>query len=125
MPDFSPTTALQLLLALGLLNVWLLRARSATRYRGGDSRSLSQEFEAYGLPRWFFLLVGTLKLGSALALIAGLWLPALILPAAVLVVVLMCGALAMHLKTGDAAIKSLPAFLMLTMSAALSSLQLN
>jgi len=86
---------------------------------------LSQEFEAYGLPRWFFILVGTLKLGSALALLAGMWWPALTLPAAVLVVVLMCGALAMHMKAGDAAIKSLPAFLMLAMSATLSALQLN
>jgi len=125
MPDFSPTTALQLLLALGLLNVWLLRPKSATRYRGGDSCSLSQEFEAYGLSRWFFLMVGTLKLGSALALIAGLWWPALVLPAAVLVVALMCGASAMHIKIGDAAIKSLPALLMLAMSAALCAIQLN
>lgn len=51
MPEFSLTSALQLILALGLLNVWLLRARSATRYRGGEARSLSAEFEVYGLPR--------------------------------------------------------------------------
>ena len=125
MPDLSPTTALQLILALGLLNVWLLRPKSATRYRGGDARSLSEEFEAYGLPRWFFLLIGMLKIGSALALIASLWIPALIVPAAILVVALMCGALAMHVKVGDAAIKSLPAFLMLAMSATLCALQLN
>ena len=125
MPEFSPTTVLKLILALGLLNVWLLRSRAATRFRGGDAPSLSSEFEAYGLPRWFFLAVGTLKIGSALALIAGFWISALVLPAALLVVALMCGALAMHLKVGDSAIKSMPALAMLAMSATLCALELN
>lgn len=43
----------------------------------------------------------SLKIGAALALIAGIWLPALVLPAAALICILMLGARAMHAKIGD------------------------
>lgn len=119
MPPLTLSVVLQVLVGLGLLNVWLLRPASATKYRGGEARSLKQEFEVYGLPLWFFRLVGALKVSSGSCLIAGLWVPALVLPAAALVVVLMLGALAMHVKVGDPPIKSLPALLMLIMSAVL------
>lgn len=120
--DFSISTVLQVVIALGLLNVWLVRARSATAYRGGDAKSLQEEFAAYGLPPFFFYLVGALKVGSAILLVAGIWYPSLVLPAAAVVAVLMVGALAMHVKVQDPAIKSLPAFLMLLMSASLCAL---
>jgi hypothetical protein len=64
MPSFSIASVLQAVVALGLLNVWLLRAASPTRYRGGEAQSLKEEFSAYGLPTWFFFLVGVLKVGS-------------------------------------------------------------
>ena len=118
MPNVSLDTILQVIVGLGLLNVWLLRSRAATSYRGGEARTLKQEFEAYGLPPIAFYLVGVLKVGAALALIAGLWMPTLVFPAASLVAALMVGALSMHLKVGDPPAKSLPAFLMLIMSVA-------
>ena len=124
MPTFSISTILQIVVALGLLNVWLLRPGRVTAYRGGDARSLREEFAAYGLPEFVFDLVGALKIGAAIALIAGLWNASLILPAAALVVLLMVGALAMHAKVKDPAMKSLPAFLMLLMSASLCALAL-
>ena len=124
MPSFSISMVLQVVVALGLLNVWLLRAASATSYRGADAKSLKEEFAAYGLPDFFFYLVGALKIGSAIALIAGIWFDALVLPAAALVAVLMIGALAMHIKVQDAARKSLPAFLMLLMSGGVLALEL-
>ena len=120
---FSVSTVLQLVVALGLLNVWLVRPKKATPYRGADSEELKEEFAAYGLPDVAFYVVGTLKVLSAVALIAGIWFPALVLPAAAVVAVLMVGALVMHAKVGDAAIKSLPALLMLLMSAGLCALQ--
>jgi hypothetical protein len=40
MPSFSIASVLHAVLALGLLNVWLLRAASPTRYRGGEAQSL-------------------------------------------------------------------------------------
>ncbi len=110
------TAALQIVVALGLLNVWLLRAQRRTSYRGGNARSMQEEFAAYGLPDWSRYVIGTLKVGSAVCLIAGLWLPGLVLPAASLVVLLMLGALAMHLKIGDGLTKSVPALVMLVLS---------
>lgn len=122
MPALSISTVLQVVVALGLLNVWLVRPGKATSYRGGSSKNLKEEFGAYGLPDAAFYVVGSLKLLSAAALIAGIWFPAMVLPAAAVVGVLMVGALAMHLKVRDPAIKSLPAFLMLVMSAGLCAL---
>jgi hypothetical protein len=116
---------LQAIVGLGLLNVWLVRSKWATGYRGGDARSLKEEFVAYGLPDWFFYLVGVLKIGSAILLLVGFVYPPVVLPAAAVVVVLMLGALAMHVKVKDAAIKSLPAFLMLVMSGAITYLALG
>ena len=37
----------QILVALGLLNVWLLRFRKPTPYRGGQARSMPEEFAAF------------------------------------------------------------------------------
>ena len=116
MESFSVQLVLQILVALGLLNVWLIRSGRATEYRGGEARSLKEEFGAYGLPDAMFYIVGTLKIGSAVALLIGIWVPALIQPAAGIVAILMFGALAMHVKVGDPVKKSVPAFLMLLMS---------
>jgi hypothetical protein len=105
----------QMIVALTLLNVWLLRFRQSTAYRGGNAQSMPQEFAVYGLPSWFTYVIGALKIGTALVLIAGLWFPAVVFPAAVLISLLMLGALAMHLKVHDPVKKFLPAFAMLLM----------
>lgn len=117
MPEFSLPALFQLIVAVGLLNVWLLRSRSTTAYRGGTAQNLKEEFSAYGLPSAAFFVVGTLKIGAAVALILGFWMPELIRPSATIVGVLMVGAIAMHLKVGDPIMKSVPAILMLAMSA--------
>lgn len=100
---------LQLFVALGVLNVWLLRANKPSPYRGGDARNLREEFPAYGLPGATMYLVGAIKLLLALALIAGIWFPVLIRPAAIGMGLMMLGAVAMHLKIKDSMHKSLPA----------------
>ena len=109
----------QIAAALGLLNVWLLRSNRETSYRGGTARSMREEFAAYGLPAWSVVVVGVLKVGSALALLAGLWYPALVRPAAVVVGVLMLGALAMHRKVRDPLTKYVPALAMLALAVTL------
>ena len=106
---------LQIVAALGLLNVWLLRFNRRTGYRGGDAGSMVEEFAAYGLPAWFAYVIGALKVGSALALIAGIWRPAVVLPAAALISILMLGALAMHARIRDPLKKFLPALGMLVL----------
>ena len=107
---------IQIIVALSLLNVWLLRFHEGTAYRGGDARSMREEFAVYGLPTWFTYFIGTLKVGAALCLIAGLWLHFLVFPSAFLVCLLMLGALAMHWKVRDPLKKSLPAFVILGLS---------
>lgn len=106
----------QIVAALGLLNVWLLRARRSTAYRGGAATNMREEFAAYGLPAWMVAVVGVLKVGAALALIAGIWYPPIVLPAALLICVLMLGALAMHFRIHDALRKSAPAAGMLVLA---------
>jgi len=106
---------LQVIVALGLLNVWLVRAGRSTAYRGGGAKTMVEEFAAYGLPDWMRKLVGVLKIGAAIALLAGIWVPVLVAPTALLVSVLMLGALAMHVKIGDPIRKSVPAAIVLAL----------
>ena len=112
-------SVLQILVGLGLLNVWLLRRQSATAYRGGSAKNLKDEFAAYGLPAPMFYIVGGLKIICGVLLLVGLGYRPVVLPAAAVVVVLMLGAVAMHLKVGDAVSKYVPAALMLAMSGAI------
>ncbi len=113
---------LQLIVAFGILNVWLLRARKATPFRGGAAKSLREEFAAYGLPDWFMRVIGVLKVGLALALLVSIWLPRVAAPAALGLGLLMLGALAMHLKVKDPLKKSLPALTVLILCLAIALL---
>lgn len=123
MERLSLTNVLQLIVGLGLLNVWLVRRRSSTAYRGGTAKTLQEEFAMYGLPGFAFYLVGALKVGAAVVLIAGVWMALPVQAAAGLVAVLMLGAVAMHVRVGDPLVKSLPAALMLALSAAIAALR--
>jgi len=110
---------LQLIVGLGLLNVWLVRSKSATAYRGGAATSLQEEFAVYGLPSAAFYIVGALKVTSAVILILGVWLSLPVQLAAGAIAALMVGALAMHLKVGDPVKKAMPATVMLILSGAI------
>ena len=122
MSSFVISTILQVVVALGLLNVWLVRAQASTSYRGGSAQSLKDEFATYGLPEWTFYLVGGLKIGAAILLIVGIWVPQVVRPSAIVVAVLMIGALAMHAKVKDPLTKSLPALMVLLMVVAIALL---
>ena len=115
MSTSAVSVILQVIAGLGLINVWLVRPRSATAFRGGSSQTLREEFAAYGLPDWCFYAVGAAKIVSAVMLIVGIWVPRLVLPATLVVAVLMVGALAMHAKVKDPLTKSVSAFLLLAM----------
>ncbi|MGB0409731.1 MAG: DoxX family protein [Opitutales bacterium] len=110
------STVLRILIPLGILNVWLLRYGRATAYRGGNAANLKAEFAAYGLPGGSFFLIGALKLTAAAFLLLSFLLPALVLPGAALMTVLMLGAVLMHARVRDPAIRYLPATAMLLMS---------
>jgi len=107
---------LQIIIALGLLNVWLLRANQSTGYRGGIAKTIKEEFAVYGLPEWFCYAVGLVKVSCAILLLVALWYPSFRQPAALIISVLMLGAVLMHAKVGDPLKKTLPAVLMLIMT---------
>lgn len=108
--------AIQLLIAVSIFNVWILRFSKSTSWRGGAAKNMKEEFELYGLPQWFMWLIGILKLTLATLLIVGIFVPALIEPAAIGMAVLMLGAIIMHIKVKDSLIKSFPAFTFLVLS---------
>jgi len=112
-------SAIQVVVAFGLINVWVFRFNRASAFRGGSAKTMLEEFAAYGLPPWSTYCVGFLKVGAALALIAGLWFPLIVFPASLLIAALMVGALAMHIKIGDPLMKSIPAFMLLILSVAI------
>ncbi|MEM1282648.1 MAG: DoxX family protein [Chlamydiota bacterium] len=106
----------QVIIALGIVNVWIFRYSKATQWRGGNAQNLMDEFATYGLPFWFMMFIGVLKIGAALGLVVGLLFPALTPPSAFMMSALMVGAVAMHVKVRDSLKKSLPAAIMLFMS---------
>lgn len=121
MSSLTVASVLQIVVGLGLLNVWLVRSKSATAYRGGEASSLRDEFAVYGLPSAVFYLVGALKITAAAVFIADVLAGSRIdLPvgiAAGVVAALMVGALIMHVKVRDPIKKAVPASVMLAMSA--------
>ena len=106
----------RIIIALGIVNVWLVRFGKPTEWRGGKAANMKEEFQAYGLPGGIMLFIGALKLLVAAALIVGIWVPELTMPAAIGMAVLMLGAILMHVKVKDPAKRSLPALCMLALS---------
>ena len=80
---------LQLIVALGILNVWLFRSNKATAYRGGAANNMREEFAIYGLPYWFMCVIGVLKVSLAISLLAAIWIHGIAQPAAIGMGVLM------------------------------------
>ncbi len=111
---------LQVLIALGLINVWLVRFNKPTKYRGKGAKNMKDEFSAYGLPAWFMYVVGFFKIAIAAVMILVLFIPNFMyplgFPALILLSVLMLGAISMHIKVKDPLVKALPAVCMLLMS---------
>jgi hypothetical protein len=110
---------LQIIAALGIFNVWLLRFGQDTEYRGGNASNMSEEFMVYSLPPVAVYIVGFLKIASAIGLLAGIFLQSLVIPSATLLAALMIGASGMHLKIKDPFKKSIPALIMLALCVAI------
>lgn len=106
----------KIIIALCVLNVWLLRYNKSTRYRGGNSSSIKEEFSEYGLPEWSMYLVGGLKIILAISLLISIGYKSIEDFAAGGIAILMLGAIAMHIKIGDTLLKSMPAFVFFLLS---------
>lgn len=107
---------LKLIVGLSILNVWLVRSKNPTPFRGGEAQSISDEFKAYGLPMWFMWVIGTLKVVLALLLLYSIHDSGMEKIAAYGIAFLMIGAVSMHFKIGDPLKKSFPAFTFLILS---------
>ncbi len=106
---------LQCIVAFSILNVWLVQYKKPTQWRGGDAKTILEEFEVYGLPAWMCYVVGSLKVLFAVGLLVAIWIPTFKIPCALGLAVLLFGSILMHLKIKDPLKKSFPAFLFLLM----------
>lgn len=106
---------LKLVVALGILNVWILRRHQATAFRGQEARTLREEFTAYGLPDWVYPVIGVTKIGLALLLLLSIWLSAVAQPAAIALGLIMLVAFGLHLKVRDPVTKAAPSLVVLAM----------
>ncbi len=107
--------AMQIIVGLSILNVWLIQHKKATKWRGGNATTIIEEFDTYGLPVWMCYAVGTMKVILAILLIVSIWYPILKEPSALGLAFLLLGSIAMHFKIKDPLYKSFPAFLFLIM----------
>ena len=108
---------LQLIIAIGLINVWLFRFNKATQFRGGGAKNMKEEFMAYGLPLWLMYFVGAMKVAIAVMLIIAFWIEELLIYNLLALAVLMIAAVFMHVKVKDPIKKSYPALSILFMIA--------
>jgi len=99
-----------------VINVWFFRFNNPTIYRGGKAANMIEEFAVYGLSETIVYVIGGLKVLAAIGLLIGFVNRKAILPSATLMGALMLGAVFMHFKVSDEAIKFLPAGLMLLFS---------
>lgn len=108
---------LQLIISIGLINVWFFRFNKATEFRGGNAKNMREEFQAYGLPAWSMYLVGAAKVVIAILLIVSIWFKELLVYNLLALAVLMIAAVLMHIKVKDPIKKSYPALSILFMIA--------
>lgn len=111
----SLAVMIQLFIALGIFNVWVIRFNKPTAFRGGNAQTMAEEFRVYGLSDEVRKVVGALKLGLAALLVVGIWVPAIAVMAASGMAFLMLVAVVMHAKVSDPLKKAVPAFCMMVL----------
>ena len=107
----------QVFVAVAMFDVWLFRYNRPQRARGGDAQTMEEEFRVYGLPDWFRSLVRVLKLTAGTLMVVGIWSSQAALAAGIALVILMGGAITMHIKVRDPIYKSIPATTFFVLSA--------
>tara|TARA_B100001564_G_C20489173_1_gene600796 strand:- start:305 stop:715 length:411 start_codon:yes stop_codon:yes gene_type:complete len=109
-----------LIISIIVLNVWLFRPKVhelfGFSFRGGDAKSLLEEFAVYGISSEIFYLVGFLKVTTALMLLAGLRYSWMKLPASILMALFMTAAFYMHYIVDDEILKFIPSGILLSLS---------
>lgn len=105
----------QIIVALSILNVWLIQNKKPTRWRGGNATTIIEEFEVYGLSKQMCYIIGFLKITFAILLLVAIWFPVVKQLAALGLAALLLGSIAMHIKIKDPLLKSFPAALFLVL----------
>ena len=96
-------------------STWILSGLLALAFFGAGLSKLSsqpmmiQEFDLFGLPRWFMYLTGLIEVGSAALVLV----PRLASIGAALLVCTMVGAILAHVTHGQAAMIAVPVVLLL------------
>ena len=107
----------QVVVGVTILMVWLVRANRDTNYRGGDAKTMREEFAVYGFPDRLLFPVGILKVLLALFLLSGIWYAPIVRPAATAMAFLMLVAVVSHFRVrSDSPRKALPALCILLIS---------
>jgi hypothetical protein len=107
---------LKVIISLSILNVWLIQPKKPTKWRGGNAKTIFEEFEVYGLPKTFCYLVGFLKVSLALILLASIQYETLTLIGSLGLALLLLGSIIMHIKVKDEWYKSFPALLFIVLN---------
>ena len=107
---------LKVIVSLSILNVWLIQPKKATKWRGGDAKTMIEEFKVYGLSKQICYFIGFLKVSLALILLASIQFKSLTLIGSLGLAVLLSGSLIMHIRVKDPLFKSYPAFIFLVMN---------
>jgi len=111
---------LKLIIALGLLNVWVIRFDKESSFRGGDSINMTEEFNTYGLPKTFMYSIGLFKVILSLFLIFSLFFGSkfdqIVYMGLVFLSFIMIGSIIMHFRVNDPLKKSVPALIILFLS---------
>lgn len=110
------TILLQVIIAVGIFNVWIVRYGRATPWRPDGARNMQEELARYGISGWRRRALGAAKLLLAVLLVVGIWHAPLAALAAAGMAALMLGALVAHARIRDPYQKSLPALALFTMS---------
>tara|TARA_R110000787_G_scaffold171586_5_gene284237 strand:- start:3476 stop:3853 length:378 start_codon:yes stop_codon:yes gene_type:complete len=108
--------ALKVIVGISILNVWIIQPKKATKWRGGDAKSIFEEFEVYGLSKSLCYVIGFLKVSFALLLIASIQFEFLAIVGSLGLATLLLGSIIMHIKVKDALYKSFPAILFIIMN---------
>lgn len=102
----STTVALaEVIIAVSVLFVWVVRLPN-----------VEKEFVEYGLSDVVRNLVGATKISAAALLLAGMWYPGVVFPAAAVMSGFMLAAQFFHAKVKHPAVKFAPSFVLLLLS---------
>ena len=93
---------LKIIVGVSIINVWLIQPNKPSRWRGGDAKTIIEEFNVYGLSKTFYKVVFVVKVGLAILLLASIKYDFLTLYSSLGLAALLLGSIAMHIKVKDA-----------------------